>query len=274
MIPFWLVWGGLFAIKAFRAGSFFYAGKPLMLLLSLVASDGYWQSPYYEIGEWFLGALVILYFIYPFILFALKRRPLLTTVFMFAGYLIGLHIQIGGWDIPFRGIFTCGLSFFLGMLLSKEYTSILREKRVWGIVTGFLSLHFYTNIPPLPLDSVTYCILTGTVIFVFLLILGNEITTHAGALKILQKAASISYEVFLVHHVIYYSLEPFFESFVHKSSMNVNLAVTVALFLYLLAVIPAAILLHCISRYILNAFSLEKRKTGTNQNENQNLMKY
>ena len=53
------------------SNSFFYNGKPWRLLLSIFGLDGYfaYRFPgYYIVGEWFLGAIVFLYILYPIFL--------------------------------------------------------------------------------------------------------------------------------------------------------------------------------------------------------------
>ena len=66
---FYMLWFFLFYQKAVTGGTLFYNGSPKTMLLTLCGMDGYlsyrYPQNYYFIGEWFLGALVCLYLLYP-----------------------------------------------------------------------------------------------------------------------------------------------------------------------------------------------------------------
>ena len=66
---FYMLWLFLFYQKATATGNLFYNGSPKTMLLTLFGMDGYlsyrYTQNYYFIGEWFLGALIFLYLLYP-----------------------------------------------------------------------------------------------------------------------------------------------------------------------------------------------------------------
>ena len=80
---FYVMWILMYVIKASVKNNWFWGGQPKLLLLSLIGMDGYFyyhQPNYHSIGEWFLGAIIFLYILFPILkrLFELKR--MLSTI--------------------------------------------------------------------------------------------------------------------------------------------------------------------------------------------------
>ena len=67
---FYVMWVLMYVIKASAAQNGLWGGEPKLLLLSLFGMDGYFyykQPNYHSIGEWFLGAIIFLYILFPLI---------------------------------------------------------------------------------------------------------------------------------------------------------------------------------------------------------------
>lgn len=80
-IPFYIVWGGNYIYRVLTARSFFYKGHPLSLILTALGMDGYlyYRLPaYYIVGEWFFGAIILLYLLYPLINFLARKNIHIT----------------------------------------------------------------------------------------------------------------------------------------------------------------------------------------------------
>ena len=141
----------------------FYNGRPKTMLLSLAGMDGYlsysYPQNYYFIGEWFLGALVCLYLIYPLLTLCMKYCKILTTLLLGAGTL-AFH-----WNLPFfqipreRNLIVCLFAFWLGMLFIRyrEKLSALWITVIFGGIALFLLLSLIQiwllpvlRLPPVP----------------------------------------------------------------------------------------------------------------------------
>ena len=75
----------------FKYKKFFYHGNWKKLILPLFGMDGYLMykyKTYYFIGEWFTGAIVIIYYFYPIIVYIFNKNKFLIPIFLFFGNLI------------------------------------------------------------------------------------------------------------------------------------------------------------------------------------------
>ena len=199
-ISFYMVWFFVYFKNVILFKNIFYAGKPLSIILSLLGSDGYWGGSYYSIGEWFLGALLICYFIYPLLLLGYRKNIWLSSGILLILYVLGLKFQFGYWDISFRGIFTCVLSFWIGMLLYKYKDSLLHN---YLILVCALDIfwHLYTW-KVSGIDVTTWSVLTGVVCFILLYFMGDKIQNAKNLQKVMDFLSSISFQMFLLHHLI------------------------------------------------------------------------
>lgn len=191
---FYLVFSICYISSVIVHGSLFYKGNPFYLLFSLGGVDGYFLylfPNYYQVGEWFLGAIVLLYALYPLLLCFLKKNKLLLLIFSFICVCLvdNTHIFLIN---PFRNLLTCMFSFILGMLFLEM--QLHKSKKLWislpiGIVIYFFSLHF---------SSIFLSILMGGVCFCISLQIGILIKER----NIISTLSQATYAVFLVHHII------------------------------------------------------------------------
>lgn len=120
---FYIIYTYQYFKNVFIKGKFFFSPVcPFNLIYSIFLIDGYLlhfdiKTIYLSIGEWFLGALVIIYFIYPIILYEFKNLFIQTVLidiflvsFLFHGDYFTLH------DV---NIILCITLFFLGMIIIK-----------------------------------------------------------------------------------------------------------------------------------------------------------
>ncbi len=199
---FYMVFIPKFLINVIRYKSFFYQGNPFGLLLSVLGIDGYFSyrfDSYYMMGEWFLGAIILLYLLYPMVLWLFNKSALLTTALTVAGYVFVLYTDIFTID-PLRNLLSCLMCFELGMLFMK-YRKVLSGKAAWGIsiVIVFIVCALETTFPVYP---VTRYHLTGIFLFVVLFTLGDYIMKIPYVSKGLSEISSLSFPVFLVHHLV------------------------------------------------------------------------
>ena len=197
---FYLTYIPFFLINIYLKKSVFWGGNPLKLILSFLGLDGYlyYISPnYYIIGEWFLGAIILLYILYPAVLYLVNKGQWIFPVLLMALYI---------WQTSFASIFaidsyhniiSCLVSFVLGMYIMKY--SLLDRKPIVIISFVLFILLVIINVPFLQMYLEK---ITGVSLFFVLAFLGKLIIKKDVLKRIIIFTSGISYELFLVHHVI------------------------------------------------------------------------
>lgn len=109
----------------------FYRGGAWRYVFTLLGMDGYLEprvSTYYIIGEWFLGAIIILYLLYPAVLWIFKKSKMAAyvgTVLLYAAF-YGKTITSAN---AFWTVSSCLLSFVFGIAFMKRTDTILLQLR-------------------------------------------------------------------------------------------------------------------------------------------------
>lgn len=199
---FYIIWMFLFYQKVTTVGSVFYNGNPKYLLLTLFGMDGYlsyrYPNNYYFIGEWFLGALVLLYLLYPVLTWCIKHCKILTTILLGLGSLSMLWLQPHFLIQKERNLIVCMFAFWLGMLFI-EY----REKLInpWlTAVAGILA--FVLIFIKVPVDSFICAQLIAISLFLVFYQIGTYAMKPSPARKFFQYTSRLSYAIFLLQHVV------------------------------------------------------------------------
>lgn len=199
---FYMIWFWLFYQKATSVGNLFYNGNPKSLLLTLFGMDGYlsyrYTQNYYFIGEWFLGALVFLYLLYPVLTWCMKHCKIITTLLLGAGTL-ALH-----WPMPYfmiqreRNLITCLFAFWLGMIFI-EYREQLSKTWIAVVFGGIALVLIFVKVPVDPF-------LCAQAIAVGLFFLFYHVGNYVMKINIVKPFFSytgkISYGIFLLQHVV------------------------------------------------------------------------
>lgn len=199
---FYLIFFPLYAKSAWQNGSFFYNGRPASLLLSFIGMDGYFSyrfSTYYQIGEWFLGAVILLYLVYPLLHLCAERHELITTVVIFAAYLSVFASGDFYLINDFQNFFSCLISFWLGMLLIQHRERLL--EKAWAGWTGAICLMFLLLVK-IPLSENLSAHMAGIFCFCSLYAIGGHVMKWKFLRNAVRFVSAISYSVYLVHHVI------------------------------------------------------------------------
>ena len=205
---FYIAFGCFFLYRVIRFKKFFYLDcSPFMLILSLLGVDGYFSSyapNYYILGEWFLGAIIILYLVYPFLLYGIRKYPVVTTLLVLSAYAGILFYNV--FQTSLKNIFSCMMSFYVGMLLQK-HEKLIKNYLVFGIsaviciILAVYRLPFITNPENVSFKNVMNHLM-GLCLFITLYHVGNFITRVRFIQKVTDFLGSLSYPVFLLHHQI------------------------------------------------------------------------
>lgn len=166
--------------------------------LTLVGMDGYFQyrfATFYLVGEWFIGALIFCYLLFPVLRWLLKYVPILTGLIL----LTGTHFlpQIHYFDVePFRNIWCCCTMFYLGMW-AAQYPKLLHSRV--GLITSVVLLVLLCTVPnPIPNMWLLQNVLAGWVGFVALTQIGSYLPKKEGWQTVLRHGAAVAFPFFLL----------------------------------------------------------------------------
>lgn len=196
---FWVVFFTLFVYGEVLHGNNSSIPK-WKIIFSVVGVDGYMEqftSTFYKIGEWFLGCLLILYFLFPIFLHFLssKKKALFCGSILFLFWLIWPSLCL-----PYDGnhmVLGQAFVFWSGMILSRFIGRKFRAKQLilYSVICGvLLLLHIPTKY-------------TALLCAIFIMLLAF---VSAKYLKNLPYIIHLfiyffsrqSYRMFLIHHVL------------------------------------------------------------------------
>ena len=191
-------------IKAFSKHKLFYKGHWSKLIFTLIGLDGYLCyriDTYFTVGEWFIGAIIIIYILYPLILWMMNKNIFIIHLLIIIGYYIMYQTNFFI-IIKDINIITCINSFYFGVLLIK-YKKTFIDNFYVKIISLFLFLLLYS----IKISKfILLCQIQGFSLFIILVNLGRYILSKR-KLKIINYINDISYSIFLYHHhVIFYIL--------------------------------------------------------------------
>ena len=214
LVPFYLVyalWLVTFLLLTGENFSNVYASKAPVpaFIFTLLGMDAYVSSfgiPTFSlgIGEWFLGALVLMYIIFPFLRYILLKNKwiaLLGATAYYAVVLLTYKYMPFADTVPGYVNFTVKVyEFFLGMFLIMIIDKI---PRIAALCVSIPVIGFYLIYPTyLPFNN-DLMILSQNLAF-FLLFIGLEgvFEKLPHLMKAVTFLCAYTYEFFLIHHVV------------------------------------------------------------------------
>ena len=183
--------------SVFTKAKVFYNGNPLRLLWTVFGMDGYMNylfKTYYQVGQWFLGALIILYLLFPLVIILIKgKRCIPYFIVLLTAFSLLLYFK------PFkmsnaRNIITCLVPFSAGILFARHLAFI--ENDYTFAVSVVLSILLLTI--KLPIINNISNLLFGCFSFIILYRLGTYILKVPVLSRAVTFIASISFPIFLV----------------------------------------------------------------------------
>lgn len=199
---FWFVWLIFYIKDVLKVRYPFYAGNPVKFLLTLIGQDGYFSQrivTYYEVGEWFLGALIIVYLLYPLLLKGINKKAGLSLVILAFLYELIVILNIPVISPGFPGIIESCLKVYVGMFLAKY--SLLNIKKILIPALLLLIPFLLINMPFLNNNG-----LIGIIMGISLFIVLYNLATLLFKIKYLKSIfafiGSLSFEMFLFQHKV------------------------------------------------------------------------
>ena len=192
-LPCWL-------LKVWQEGSFLYGGSAFAYLYTLLGMDGYLvynTNTYHIVGEWFLGAIILMYLLFPLIRWAFLKNKWVTVVGALMLYLVFYGKTITNAS-PFWTVSSCLISFCMGILFMEYKSKIISLPGLLLAAMGYVLL----NVVKIPLHANAAYHLSGICLFILLYALGEKTIVQPPLEKIFRALSRLSYPIFLVHHVI------------------------------------------------------------------------
>lgn len=186
----------------FRADFKPFGGSFIWTLLGM---DGYLiiggTPTCYIVGEWFVGAILLVYLCAPFLYALIRKFPFATAAGLVIYYF--LIIRFYPFQHPVDAnfitkIFDFGIGIYIGM-----YVNRIHPLAALAGLAVFLANRFLT----IPLNTMYLVPAVGTGSFIFICYVGQKIQDiELGIInlgrRLITSIASLSFEVFLVHNVL------------------------------------------------------------------------
>lgn len=214
LVPFYLVYVIyliIFILLTHEPLSNIYTSgaTPFAIIYTLLGMDAYLSSFGVAtfslgIGEWFLGALMIMYIIFPLLRWALLKNKWITLGIGIVYYIITLVtyplLPYAQTNPGFVNFTVKVFDFFLGMFLVLCLDRIPRYVSL--AVSGIIIVFFLIYPKRLPIDDSLMILIQITAFFLFLMALEGIFKRMKLTMKLVAFCCASSYEFFLVHHMI------------------------------------------------------------------------
>ena len=211
----YMVWFFLYYQKATTVGNLFYNGSPKSMLLTLIGMDGYLsyrcQPNYYFIGEWFIGALVLLYLVYPLLVWCMKHLQIPVTLLLGLGTfsLAADRVQAHFIIQRERNLIVCMFAFWLGMLF-MEHKDALSAWWITALIGGLAVLFLLV---PMPFDPFICIQIIPVGLFLLSYQAGRYVMKNSTAKRFFAYPGSMSYAIFLLQHVVMSQILDLFKAY-------------------------------------------------------------
>lgn len=231
---FYIAYIFLYLERVFQSGKIFWSGPKWKLIFSVIGIDGFifYRQPddYYLIGEWFLGAIIILYTLYPLIIWILNKNAVISTLLVLVLYVILLLNQNNITNKASHTITSSLLSFYIGILLCKYCRhQIVRPLSV--IAMAIITVLFYF-VPQRFMDENIHYHIFAMALFIVFLWIGSFLDKCRPIRGLLAFTGGLTYEVFLLQHVVILALLQVKNPVSVKKSICLCFMVTIVIFFY------------------------------------------
>ena len=189
--------------NVFYTRKLLYNGHWTKLFLTLVGLDGYLYyriKSYYLVGEWFLGAIIIIYTLYPLLSWTIKKHNIFVYFVICLFYAFIYKIKYFTISDQ-RNIITCIISFYFGMNSIKYRHFFFENKKT--LILLFLILLILSCIKVSSFILIQQ--IQGFSFFIVLVNIGQYFyqTTNN---KVIIKISNLSYSIYLFHHRIIFDI--------------------------------------------------------------------
>ena len=155
---------------------------------------------YFIVGEWFLGAIIIIYFLYPLLSWLMNKNILFINFIVIVGYILMYKTNFFVINKT-TNIISCINSFYFGMLAIKFQFFFFKNK-ITLIISFLIFLYLYF----IKLSRfILIWQIQGFAFFIILVQIGQYIMLSKYKEPI-EYMGKLSYNIFLVHHKIIFKV--------------------------------------------------------------------
>jgi len=223
---FYVAWLWQYFERVIANHSFFYKESisPFRFVFTILGIDGYFLyrfNNYYILGEWFLGAIVLLYMFYPCFLHGVNKMSWKVLEIIVPLLIFQIHMPC--FEISARrNLIYCSTIFLLGMLCFKYklYEKSYIKSASCIICFAYLCIPVGNNI----YFELIFCLST----FFVLYSVATSIMRLSLCRKLFHFLADLSFPIFLVQNIVGSSIV---ESFIPSTVEGVVKAIVFAVFL-------------------------------------------
>lgn len=208
-----------------------FRGQYYHYLLILIGLDGYLCHGYYYnvynlVGEWFLGAIIIIYLSYPLLIIIMNINFFIINYIIAINYYLMYKTKIFGVIDKRWNINTCFFSFYFGIFVVKFKYIFFYNNLVF--ILSFILL-IILSVYKINTSFVLFQQVQGFTLYIILLRVGKFIMTTKLA-KIFHTISGLSYSIFLYHHRIIRDILMIYNPIEFRSHLKL-LGVTIVLIL-------------------------------------------
>lgn len=210
-------------------------GTPkINMIFSVLGFDGLLAenfAMFYVLGEWFLGAIILLYLIFPILRELVLKKPVITVIGVLTIYFLIVFFYDGNFNSA-KIIFTRLPEIMFGMYFVKWGRKVNWKFAVLSvmilILNSIIKPEWSVNL------QTTYVGIASFIVLVYLSYYLENVVVK----KICNTISKYSYSIFLVHHVIIAKMMSTFDlvsiSIVDSYVLFVSICFVIALFSWLL----------------------------------------
>jgi hypothetical protein len=203
LLPYYICFFYFFLQKAFFFRKLFFRGHWSKLIFTLFGLDGYLSrmklKTYFLIGQWFLGAIIIIYFLYPILSWLMNKNILIIHFIILFCYPLMYYTNIFT-IIPRINMITSINSFYFGML-GIIYHDLFFSKIGFVISLIIFIFLYFIKISKIVLIHQ----MQGFSLYIILVQIGKKIMKSEFK-QIILEINNLSYYIFLLHHKIIFAV--------------------------------------------------------------------
>ena len=259
LLPYYIVYFYQYIKTAITLHTpFFVEGSKFKILLFIFALDGYMNkyfSTYHmNTGEWFLGILVIFYIIYPILVKLLDKFGRAFVVFIYIMFIIRLLFPF---EYAIKDFVFCLTAFTTGMFISKyDYLNMKKSGYINLFLLAILVLRFNGGITNM--NQFLYIFIFSMIMYLLIYNFGNMFLKN-NKNKLVNNTfsilSSISYEFFLIHHIIILKLV----NKINPDKFISNIYYRLVYFIAMISItLTLTIILKKLTKIIINVFKKVK----------------
>lgn len=191
-----------YLVNVLISKNLFWAGNPFKLIYSILGVDNYMGfygiTAYATVGEWFTAVIILIYLLYPLLLWAYNKSKLLISIVIYGLYF--LNVFIGFDPVIVDASFFSGLAMFYTGILLSDIKEVLDNKKILGVIGIIISvLLIFVKMPG---PYVLYLHLTGIAMFIGLYMLFGFLNKYEKIGGKVTFLSTVSYAVYISHHFI------------------------------------------------------------------------